>query len=111
MSNDLALRFEKAVYLIRNGPPQPDASTEQKLKVYSMFKQATIGDVNIPQPWAFQVEARAKWDAWAALKGTSKETAMEDYINYLAQGDTNWENHEALKNFQPGSVNLGVSTM
>jgi diazepam-binding inhibitor (GABA receptor modulating acyl-CoA-binding protein) len=51
------------------------------------------------QPWAVQIEARAKWDAWNALKGMSKEKAMQEYIDYLAKGDPNWEQHEVLKGY------------
>jgi acyl-CoA-binding protein len=35
-------RFKKAVYMIRNGPPKESTDAE-KLKVYSLFKQATEG--------------------------------------------------------------------
>ena len=61
--SDLTTRFQKAAFLIRNGPPR-DASNEKKLEFYSFFKQATEGDVTGSQPWAVQLEARAKWDAW-----------------------------------------------
>ena len=44
-------------------------SNEVLLKLYALYKQATVGDVNIAQPWAVQLEARAKWDAWNELKG------------------------------------------
>lgn len=100
MSTDLEKRFKKAVWLVRNGPPNPNASNEEKLKFYSYFKQATEGDVNIPQPWAVQFEARAKWDAWAELKGVSKEEAMQKYIDLVAAGDPSWEEHPALKDYQ-----------
>ena len=30
--------------------------------------QATEGDIASSQPWAVQVEARAKWDAWNSHK-------------------------------------------
>ena len=42
--------------------------------------QATVGDVEGSQPWAVQVEGRAKWDAWATVKGMTKEAAMEAYV-------------------------------
>jgi acyl-CoA-binding protein len=35
-----------------NGPkPAEEPSVEAKLEVYALFKQATVGDVNIAQPW------------------------------------------------------------
>lgn len=42
------------VWLIRNGPPKADSSTEEKLAFYKYFKQATEGDVQGSQPWAVQ---------------------------------------------------------
>ncbi len=92
-------RFKKAVWLIRNGPPQKDTSNATKLKFYQYYKQATEGDVKGGQPWAVQVEARAKWDAWNSVKGMSKEDAMHRYIDLLMQDDPEWEQHSALANF------------
>eukprot|EP00343_Euplotes_focardii_P007392 CAMPEP_0205822606 /NCGR_PEP_ID=MMETSP0206-20130828/13256_1 /ASSEMBLY_ACC=CAM_ASM_000279 /TAXON_ID=36767 /ORGANISM="Euplotes focardii, Strain TN1" /LENGTH=84 /DNA_ID=CAMNT_0053119023 /DNA_START=26 /DNA_END=280 /DNA_ORIENTATION=- len=73
-------RFQKAVDYVRNSPADPNASNDDKLKIYALFKQASVGDVQGSQPWAVQLEARAKWDAWKALEGTDKETAKERYI-------------------------------
>lgn len=50
--------------MLKNKP-----SNEVLLKLYALYKQATVGDVNIAQPWAVQMEARAKHDAWSELKG------------------------------------------
>jgi acyl-CoA-binding protein len=86
MSSELEIKFKKAVYLIRNGPPKANTSTEEKLKFYSLYKQATEGDVKGAQPWAVQFEARTKWDAWAEVKGMSKEEAMQKYIDLVAAG-------------------------
>lgn len=52
---------------------------DRKLLMYALYKQATVGDVEGSQPWAVQLEARAKWDAWNAVKGKSKEDAMAEY--------------------------------
>jgi hypothetical protein len=52
--------------------------------------QATVGDVEGSQPWAVQMEARAKWDAWNSVKGMSKEDAMSQYIAIVTKGDANW---------------------
>ena len=49
-------KFTKAVWLIRNGPPKADATNEEKLDVYAMFKQATVGDVTGSQPYKVQFE-------------------------------------------------------
>ena len=88
MATDLEKKFKKCVYLVRNGPKREGATTERKLAIYSHFKQATEGDVTGSQPWAVQLEARTKWDAWAKLKGMSKEEAMQKYIDLIAQGES-----------------------
>ncbi len=55
-------------------------TNEEKLLCYSYYKQATEGDVTGSQPWAIQVTARAKWDAWNKVKGMDKKEAMQKYI-------------------------------
>jgi len=58
---------------------------DKLLELYGLYKQATVGDVNIAQPWAVQMEARAKWDAWNARKGLSQETARAEYVALVQQ--------------------------
>ena len=48
-------------------------SNDEKLKIYSLFKQATEGDVKSDRPGFFDLKGKAKWDAWNARKGQSKE--------------------------------------
>jgi len=96
---DVELRFKKAVYLIRNGPPSPNTSNDEKLAFYGLYKQATVGDNNESQPWAVQLEARAKWEAWNSHKGMSQTDAKKAYVKILDDRDPNWENHEVLKGF------------
>jgi len=67
--------------------------------VYSLFKQATVGDVQGPQPWAVKVEARAKWDAWKSRKGMSKEEAMREYVRLVAEGSPDWETSATMNTY------------
>jgi len=103
--SEVEIRFKKAVHYIRNAPAQ-ESSNEQKLKVYGLYKQAAIGDNTTAQPWSVQFEASAKWNAWTANKGMSKEDAMKAYAKILDDGDANWEKSDVLKNFDPASVSL-----
>ena len=96
--SDLETRFKKAVYLIRNGPPK-SSDNETKLSFYKFYKQATEGDNEGSKPWAVQLEASAKWNAWESVKGMSKEDAMKNYIGLIEKDDPNWESHDVLKNF------------
>ena len=59
---------------------QQSGSNEQKLRAYALFKQSTVGDASGERPGAFNFVARAKFDAWAALKGTAKDEAMRLYV-------------------------------
>ena len=47
------------------------------LKLYSYYKQATEGDVQGARPGGFDFVGGAKYDAWAKLKGTSRDDAMQ----------------------------------
>ncbi len=58
-------------------------SNEELLDLYALFKQATEGDVTGERPGGFDFKAIAKFDAWASRKGTSKEQAMQQYIDLV----------------------------
>jgi diazepam-binding inhibitor (GABA receptor modulating acyl-CoA-binding protein) len=78
--------FERAAQAIKdsgNEPGMQKITNKEKLALYGLYKQATAGDNTTAQPWAVQLEARAKWDAWTENKGKSKETAESDYINLV----------------------------
>ena len=60
-----------------------DPGNEVKLKMYALFKQATIGVNNTPKPGAFNFVAKAKWDAWSGLKDVSSSDAMKQYIDIV----------------------------
>lgn len=94
-------RFKKAAHFVAKSPPKDHVTNEEKLHAYSLYKQATVGDVQGSQPWAVQLEARAKWDAWNANKGMSKEDAMKAYIDHVAKGDPHWETSDVAKSFHP----------
>ncbi|KAE9551140.1 hypothetical protein FO519_005649 [Halicephalobus sp. NKZ332] len=78
-------RFQAAVAVVQNLPKEGPVSTsnDQKLKFYSLFKQATIGDVNTERPGMFSFIEKAKWDAWKAREGTSQSDAKEQYIEAI----------------------------
>ena len=71
-------RFQDAGARAKDLPSRP--SNEDLLKMYGLFKQGTSGDVSGDRPGAFDFKGRAKYDAWAALKGTAQDDAKEQYI-------------------------------
>ena len=78
MSKSIEERFQIAVNEIRNLPNKPDQT--MLLKLYGLYKQAVIGVCNIDKPWAFQVEACMKWNAWNDERNLTQNQAMIAYI-------------------------------
>ncbi len=79
---DLQARFAKAQEDVNGLPSRPDNDT--LLKLYALYKQATQGDASGEQPSAFDFVKRAKFDAWAKIKGTSTKDAMQQYVELVA---------------------------
>ncbi|HSZ25414.1 MAG TPA: acyl-CoA-binding protein [Cytophagaceae bacterium] len=78
---DLKEQFEEASVRSKSLPEQ---NNENLLKLYSLFKQATEGDVNIEKPVnMFDFKGIAKYNAWEELKGLHKEVAMQQYIDLV----------------------------
>lgn len=61
-----------------------DPGTTAKLKLYALYKQATAGDVSGSRPGMTNFTGRAKYDAWAAVKGLSAEQARAEYVDVVA---------------------------
>lgn len=81
---DLQTQFEEAVANSKMLTDRP--SNDTLLQLYSLFKQASEGDVNVEAPSnPFDFVAKAKYEAWEALKGKSKETAMQEYIELVSK--------------------------
>jgi acyl-CoA-binding protein len=80
---DLTAAFENAQGESRNLPERPDNPT--LLKIYALYKQATSGDATGERPGFADMVGRAKWDAWSALSGTSRNEAMQQYIDLIEE--------------------------
>ncbi|CAD6185337.1 unnamed protein product [Caenorhabditis auriculariae] len=78
-------KFDAAVEIIQKLPKTGPLTTsnDQKLAFYSLFKQATVGDVNTERPGIFSLVERKKWDSWKEVEGTSKDEAKERYVKTL----------------------------
>jgi len=74
--------FQQAVANSKTLSQKPD--NETLLKLYSLYKQATEGDAGGEAPSnMFDFVGKAKYEAWDALRGTTKEAAMESYIQLV----------------------------
>jgi acyl-CoA-binding protein len=76
-------QFDQAMADSKNLPERPDNMT--LLKIYALFKQGSAGDVEGSRPGFTDMVGRAKYDAWAALKGTAQDEAMQQYIDLIEE--------------------------
>ena len=79
-------RYERTQETIRSSgrrflPERP--SNDVLLQLYALFKQATAGDVEGKRPGFTDMVGRAKYDAWAAIKGTTGDDAMTRYVELV----------------------------
>ncbi|MEQ6434737.1 acyl-CoA-binding protein [Comamonas sp. w2-DMI] len=79
--SDLNANFEAAVKNSTSISERPDNAT--LLKIYALYKQATEGDNETKKPSFTDMVARAKWDAWDKLNGTSPDEAKQQYIDLI----------------------------
>lgn len=74
--------FEQAIAESKSLAEKP--SNEVLLQLYSLYKQSTDGDVSGEAPSnPFDFVSKAKYDAWASLKGKTSEEAMQQYIDLV----------------------------
>lgn len=71
-------QFKSAADRVKGLTSRP--TNEQLLELYALFKQGTDGDVTGARPGMFDLKGRAKYDAWAAKKGTAKAAAQQAYV-------------------------------
>jgi len=79
--SQLKAAFETAVTDSKKLPEKPDNMT--LLKIYSLYKQASEGDVEGKRPGFTDMVGRAKYDAWATLKGKTADEAMQEYVDLI----------------------------
>ena len=79
---DVKVLFDQATEESQNLSERP--SNETLLQLYALYKQATEGDVHVDPPSnPFDFVSKAKYDAWAGLKGKTKEDAMKEYVHLI----------------------------
>jgi acyl-CoA-binding protein len=81
MMSDLQKQFEKAAEEVMVLPRRPDDKT--LLRLYGLYKQATVGNIQGKRPGFTDVKGRAKYDAWSRLRGKSSDWAMGEYVKVV----------------------------
>ena len=79
---DIKEQFEKAITDSKSLVEKP--GNDVLLQLYSLYKQSTDGDVIGEAPSnPFDFVNKAKYDAWAALKGKTSDESMQEYIDVV----------------------------
>jgi len=91
--------FSQAVEFVNNLPSDGDVklTTDEKLKFYALFKQATVGKCSEKggsKPGILNVQARSKWNAWNDLGDLTKEDAEKQYVEKLIKASENSRDHK-----------------
>lgn len=71
--------FQKAASQVKYLRNQPHDN--ELLRIYGIYKQATVGDNHTPEPCCMNLRSSAKWSAWSEFRGMSKERAIRTYLN------------------------------
>jgi len=77
VTDDLKL-FIEATKLIKTIRKKP--TNDELLLLYSLYKQATVGNNKHTIPFIFNFREKAKWDAWSAQSNKSKSVARDEYV-------------------------------
>jgi len=81
--SDLESQFDSAAEAVKELKKQP--SNDDLLQLYALFKQGRHGDVSGSRPGFTNPVGRAKYDAWAKLKGVGRDDAMQRYVDVVAK--------------------------
>ena len=79
--SDIQAAFEQAAKDVQSLSDRPDNDT--LLRLYALYKQGSEGDVSGAKPGFFDFVGTAKYEAWAKLKGTSRDEAMQKYVDLV----------------------------
>ena len=82
MSDFLEKDFERAQKRVWD---LKECSNNDKLKIYGLFKQATVGNVNTSEPvgWLTSLKTKAKWEAWKGNEGLTQNNAKREYVKLI----------------------------
>jgi len=90
LEKGLVLSFNRAAHHLQVLVLELDQKT--LLSFYGLYKQGTVGKCNTPKPGIFNLQAKAKWNAWNELNDLSKYDAMSRYVDEMNKLKPGWDN-------------------
>lgn len=80
--SELENKFNNSIELVKTC--KRELTNDEKLLLYGLYKQSTIGDVNVSCPsMVFDYAGYKKWNSWKQNEGRTKCVAMNDYIDVV----------------------------
>jgi len=73
--------FDRAASAAKSLPERPDDAT--MLRLYALYKQGALGDVQGDKPGFFDFVGTAKYEAWQKLAGTDEREARAQYVELV----------------------------
>lgn len=80
-SSDVSSKMEDAKRRVQQLTESP--GNEAMLKMYALYKQATVGPCNTKKPGMIDFVGQAKWKAWNGLGSISKDEAGQQYVELV----------------------------
>ncbi len=60
-------------------------NNNEMIELYGLYKQATVGDINIEKPGFLNFKEVTKWEAWNKCKGMDQYNSEVKYIMFVNQ--------------------------
>ena len=60
-------------------------TNDEKLQLYGLYKQSTVGNCNISKPGFYQIAENAKWNAWNGNKGKETGKSESEYVSLVGK--------------------------
>lgn len=83
-NNDMSEKFSEVAKLVSSYKDM-EISNEIKLELYGLYKRATVGKCSEhgTKPWAWEMEASMKYEAWNKNEFLSPTQCMSKYISIV----------------------------
>lgn len=81
--DELEKKFNQVAEMVKKVKTQP--SNEELLKLYGLYKQVTVGDINIKKPSILSIQATSKYNAWSKLRGKNRIDSINEYVLFAIE--------------------------
>ncbi|XVF36389.1 hypothetical protein REPUB_Repub19eG0054500 [Reevesia pubescens] len=106
--SELEKVFADAAKFVEHKGDLEGLGNDVRMELYGLHKIATEGPCREPQPLAFMISSRSKWNAWQTLGNMNPEAAMEQYVALLSERVPGWMEDNSDREHKFESAEQGV---